>query len=138
MAIRERKYNHFVSCFSLYFLIDEYSLVVNFSLYPSLEEIVTLLIYVMQQRLEVPQHFRRLLSSKLRRLVAQGKLEKVIDFLMFKRNYTGNFFLFKYNVQRVILTLGVLCVMKTPANGVFFAFFCISMMKMKISISFSV
>uniref|UniRef100_A0A2N9H5U0 MYB transcription factor n=1 Tax=Fagus sylvatica TaxID=28930 RepID=A0A2N9H5U0_FAGSY len=30
-----------------------------------------------EQRLEVPQHFRRLLSSKLRRLVAQGKLEKV-------------------------------------------------------------
>ncbi|RVW43875.1 hypothetical protein CK203_072337 [Vitis vinifera] len=30
----------------------------------------------MQQRHEVPQNFRRLLSSRLRRLVAQDKLEK--------------------------------------------------------------
>ncbi|GMY34631.1 telomere repeat-binding factor 4 isoform X1 [Fagus crenata] len=35
------------------------------------------IVHYIEQRLEVPQHFRRLLSSKLRRLVAQGKLEKV-------------------------------------------------------------
>lgn len=34
----------------------------------------------MQQRHEVPQNFRRLLSTRLRRLVAQDKLEKVICF----------------------------------------------------------
>ena len=36
-----------------------------------------LLWYFMQQRHEVPQNFRRLLSSKLRRLVAQNKIERV-------------------------------------------------------------
>jgi len=33
--------------------------------------------WLMQQRHEVPQNFRRLLSTRLRRLVAQDKLEKV-------------------------------------------------------------
>lgn len=35
------------------------------------------LIIYLQQRQEVPQNFRRLLTSRLRRLVSQGKLEKV-------------------------------------------------------------
>ncbi|XVF25169.1 hypothetical protein REPUB_Repub13aG0190100 [Reevesia pubescens] len=33
--------------------------------------------YILQQRQEVPPNFRRLLSSRLRRLVSQGKLEKI-------------------------------------------------------------
>ncbi|KAA3490375.1 telomere repeat-binding factor 4-like [Gossypium australe] len=39
--------------------------------------ILTDLICMLQQRHEVPPNFRRLLSSRLRRLVSQGKLEKV-------------------------------------------------------------
>ncbi|XP_030972715.1 telomere repeat-binding factor 4 [Quercus lobata] len=35
------------------------------------------IVHYIEQRQEVPQNFRRLLSSRLRRLVAQGKLEKV-------------------------------------------------------------
>ena len=42
---------------------------------------LTVLIHMLQQRLEVPPNFRRLLSSRLRRLVSQGKLEKVIMML---------------------------------------------------------
>lgn len=41
-------------------------------------ESLSLIIYL-QQRQEVPQNFRRLLTSRLRRLVSQGKLEKVQD-----------------------------------------------------------
>lgn len=39
---------------------------------------INLLLYVLQQRQEVPQNFKRALSSRLRRLVQQDKLEKVI------------------------------------------------------------
>ncbi|OVA08404.1 SANT/Myb domain [Macleaya cordata] len=39
-----------------------------------------------EQRHEVPQNFRRLLSSKLRRLVAQGKLEKVQNCYKIKKD----------------------------------------------------
>ncbi|XP_057505785.1 telomere repeat-binding factor 4-like isoform X1 [Actinidia eriantha] len=39
-----------------------------------------------EQRHEVPQNFRRLLSSRLRRLVAQGKLEKVLNCYKVKRD----------------------------------------------------
>lgn len=53
---------------------------------------------VMQQRLvlekknEVPQNFRRLLSSRLRRLVAQEKLEKVIGFDSFQLEFSVKIF----------------------------------------------
>ncbi|XWS18846.1 hypothetical protein CRYUN_Cryun32bG0080000 [Craigia yunnanensis] len=39
-------------------------------------DISTIIRYI-EQRLEVPPNFRRLLSSRLRRLVSQGKLEKI-------------------------------------------------------------
>ncbi|KAK9281816.1 hypothetical protein L1049_004722 [Liquidambar formosana] len=38
---------------------------------------ISAIVSFIEQRHEVPQNFRRLLSSKLRRLVSQGKLEKV-------------------------------------------------------------
>ncbi|XP_057978503.1 telomere repeat-binding factor 4-like isoform X2 [Malania oleifera] len=38
---------------------------------------IAAIVRFIEQRHEVPQNFRRLLSSKLRRLVSQGKLEKV-------------------------------------------------------------
>ncbi|KAJ4708685.1 Telomere repeat-binding factor like [Melia azedarach] len=43
---------------------------------PNGSDVSAILNYI-EQRLEVPQNFRRLLSSRLRRLVAQEKLEKV-------------------------------------------------------------
>ncbi|KAJ0090345.1 hypothetical protein Patl1_13502 [Pistacia atlantica] len=43
---------------------------------PNGSDVSAILSYI-EQRLEVPQNFRRLLSSRLRRLVAQEKLEKV-------------------------------------------------------------
>ncbi|KAI3973203.1 hypothetical protein MKW92_009704 [Papaver armeniacum] len=41
-----------------------------------------------EQRHEVPSNFRRLLSSKLRRLVAQNKLEKVQNYYKIKKDAT--------------------------------------------------
>ncbi|KAI3987768.1 hypothetical protein MKX01_028502 [Papaver californicum] len=41
-----------------------------------------------EQRHEVPSNFRRLLSSKLRRLVAQDKLEKVQNYYKIKKDTT--------------------------------------------------
>ncbi|KAG2728763.1 hypothetical protein I3843_01G214200 [Carya illinoinensis] len=38
---------------------------------------ISAIVHFIERRHEVPQNFRRLLSSRLRRLVAQGKLEKV-------------------------------------------------------------
>ncbi|XP_058005068.1 telomere repeat-binding factor 4 isoform X3 [Hevea brasiliensis] len=38
------------------------------------------IVHFIEQRHEVPQNFRRLLSSRLRRLVSQGKLEKVQNY----------------------------------------------------------
>ncbi|KAJ4958316.1 hypothetical protein NE237_025427 [Protea cynaroides] len=46
------------------------------------------IINYIEQRLEVPQNFRRLLSSKLRRLIAQDKLEKVQNCYKIKEDTT--------------------------------------------------
>lgn len=53
----------------------------------------------MQQRHEVPQNFRRLLSSRLRRLVAQDKLEKVNEF-----NFKCKLFVFWWDNIKFIFT----------------------------------
>lgn len=38
--------------------------------------------FILQQAYEVPQNFKRLLGPKLRRLVLQGKLERVSDLFL--------------------------------------------------------
>ncbi|BBG98830.1 Homeodomain-like/winged-helix DNA-binding family protein [Prunus dulcis] len=53
-------------------------------------EMVTVLIHILQQRHEVPvpPNFRRLLGPRLRRLVSQGKLEKVQNRYKLKKDAT--------------------------------------------------
>ncbi|KAM5575705.1 hypothetical protein ABKV19_014576 [Rosa sericea] len=45
--------------------------------------------YVLEKKNEVPQNFRRLLSSRLRRLVAQEKLEKFQNCFKIKSDSSG-------------------------------------------------
>ncbi|KAF2561699.1 hypothetical protein F2Q70_00014713 [Brassica cretica] len=60
--------------FALLFCIDQ-----NWLLQPFLTELVVYL-WKEQPRHEVPPTFRRVLSSRLRRLAAQGKLSKLLNF----------------------------------------------------------
>lgn len=72
------------SCFLSFFELC--SLLININVYVCITWYSNHWFCMMQQRHEVPQNFRRQLSSKLRRLVSQGKLEKVNDLFIFVFN----------------------------------------------------